>query len=104
VALEEPSLGELIRTQSAKIETLTVHIDSLRVQLTGYVTQEQRSADREVADLRRQAILARIDLLEKSRAEAVAERKADRRLLWSAVLGPVIVGLVLWFLIGGGAK
>lgn len=104
MALDEPSLSELIRTQSGKIESLTGSINSLREQLTGYVTHEQRSADREVADLQRQALERRIVLLEQARTEAVAERKADRRLLWSAVLGPVIVGLVLWFLIGGGAK
>ena len=93
--LDEPSLGELIRTLSAKIDMLTARTDQFHAQLTGYVTQEQRQSDKELRDLQHHQLATRLDRSE-------ANRTADRRLLWSAVVGPVIVGLVLWFLIGGG--
>lgn len=95
--LEEPGIGELIRTLSQKLDFLSGQLTALQGQMSHYVTQEQRAADRALDDERRTVLSRRLTELE-------ADRKADRRLIWSGVAGPVIVGLVLWFLVGGGSK
>lgn len=95
--LEEPSVGELIRTLSFKMDAVANQLTALQAQMTQYVTQEQRTADQALEAERRSALLQRVSDLETDRA-------ANRRLAWSAVIGPVIVGVVLWLLIGGGSK
>lgn len=95
--LEEPGVGELIRTLSLKMDGVASQLASLQTQMTNFVTQEQRAADQALEGERRAALVRRVTELETSRA-------ADRRLIWSAVIGPVIVGVVLWLLIGGGSK
>lgn len=86
--MEEPTLYEMIRSLQADVRRLLAD-QAL------YVTQEQRASDKEVMDLKLAAV--------------AADQKEDRarldnmgRLLWSAVLGPVIVGIILYVLIGKG--
>lgn len=95
--LEEPSVGELIRTLSLKMDGVASQLAALQTQMTNFVTQEQRAADQALEAERRAALVQRISELE-------TDRTATRRLVWSSILGPVIVGVVLWLLVGGGIK
>lgn len=84
--MDEPTLAEMIRDVQADVTRILSQMDR-------YVTQEQRTSDKELADLK----LAKV-------AEAVAAEKARtdtlRTWVWSAVVTPVIVGLILYLLIG----
>lgn len=80
--MEEPTIPELIRDVQASL----VRIENT---LVTYVT-------REVHDLKHEALVKRVaDLEERDRSKG--------RLLWSALILPVTVGIVL-FLIQGVAK
>lgn len=97
MSLEEPSISELIRTLSAKMDGVAAQLGALQAQMGQYVTQEQRQADKDLADLQRQE-------LAKDVADLIEGRRTMLRSVWSAGALPVIVGLVLWFLSTGGGK
>ena len=80
--MDEPTIPELIRDVQASL----IRIESA---LVTYVTKE-------VHDLRHEALVQRVSDLEE-------RDKSKGRLLWSALVLPVTVGIVL-FLIQGVAK
>lgn len=86
--MDEPTLAEMIRSLQADVRKLLAD-QAL------YVTQEQRAADAKVFDLQLSAVA-------KDQAEDRARLDNMSRLVWSAVLGPVIVGIILYVLIGKG--
>lgn len=84
--MDEPTLAEMIRALQRDVSLLLVSQER-------YVTQEQRAADQKVYELQLTAV--------------ASDQKEDRarldnmsRWLWSAVVGPVIVGVILYFLLG----
>lgn len=86
--MDEPTYGEILRSVQADVRRLITD-QAL------YVTQEQRAADQKVFELQLAAV--------------ASDQKEDRarldnmsRLVWSAVLGPVIVGVFLYVLLGKG--
>ena len=86
--LDEPTVGELLRDIQAEVRAMAV-----RQEL--YVTQEQRISDQKVYDLKFAA-------LEKERAEDRARMTRLSQLVWSSIIGPVIVGVILYALLGKG--
>lgn len=78
--MDEPTLAELLRAVRADVQRL-VDTQSL------YVTKE-------ILDLK-------LDALTKDQAEDRARLDKMSNIVWSAVIGPVIVGVVLYFLLGG---
>lgn len=104
--LEEPSVSELIRTLSAKMDMVSGQLVALQSQLGQYVTQDQRQADQALSDLQRQELQKDVDEI-RTRIHAQEEQsRQSRRVVWSAGALPVIVGLVLWVLTttGGGVR
>lgn len=95
--LGEPTLDELVRAMSAKIDDLKVQVGSVQTILSNYVTQEQRAADKELADHKHRD-------LSKDVEEIKSKGDASKRLALSAFVAPVIVGLVMWLLMGSGGK
>jgi hypothetical protein len=85
--MEDPTLGEMIRGLRADVQRL---IDREAL----YVTQEQRATDKELSELKIHAV-ASDQKEDRARLDNMA------RLVWSAFIGPVIVGVVLYFLLGG---
>lgn len=86
--MDEPTLAEMIRALQRDVSQLLMNQER-------YVTQEQRAADQKVFELQLAAV--------------AGDQKEDRaridnmgRLVWSAVIGPVIVGVILYFLLGKG--
>ncbi|WP_148007149.1 hypothetical protein [Streptomyces sp. adm13(2018)] len=59
-----------------------------------YVTQDQRASDKENQDLKLAA-------LAKDQAEDRARLDSLTRNAWTALIAPLIVGVVLYFLLGG---
>lgn len=86
---DDPSVHELVRQMSMKIDNLS---DQVRA---------QRNADRELIDLKIAALDK--DITEDRGEIAALKARLDRmgNVVWTAVIGPVIVGLVLWLLTRG---
>lgn len=84
--MDEPTISEMLRDLQADVSRILSQMDR-------YVTQEQRASDKEVADLKLKTI---------NDALAANQVRTDRlkNWVWSAVVAPVIVGLILYALIG----
>lgn len=84
----------MIRALGAKMDGMTTSFDQLNRTLGGYVTQERYEAEKQLAEHKHAQL-----------ATAVAEGRARVaravNLALSAFVAPVIVGLVMWFLLGG---
>lgn len=87
--MEEPTIPEMLRDLQADVSRILANLDR-------YVTQEQRAADQKVLDLRLEAV-------NKQLADSKAKADAMKNLVWSAVVAPVIVGFILYWLIGKGS-
>ncbi len=85
--MEEPTVWEVLRAIQADVQRM-VRDQEL------YVTQEQRNSDKENMGLRLEAIV-------KDQAEDRARIDNLTRGAWTALIAPVIVGVVLYFLLGG---
>lgn len=86
---------------AAEIRHMRADVQRLIDQQVLYVTQEQRTADARIFELRLAAEATARGEVAKDLADATARMAAMSRWVWSAVIGPVIVGVVLYFLIGG---
>lgn len=85
--MDEPTIPEMLRDLQADVSRVLARLDQ-------FVTQEQRAADQKVLDLRMEAITMRL-------AEDKARVERMKNLVWTAIVSPVIVGLILYALIGG---
>lgn len=94
MALPEPTVAELIRQAMVKIDHVGSQVAAVQLLLANYVTQEQRQTDKDFEALRH-------DQLAKDVTEIKTKGETSKRLALSAFVAPVIVGLVMWFLIGG---
>lgn len=101
--LEEPSVSELIRTLSSKMDMVSSQLVGLQAQLGQYVTQEQRQADQALADLQRTEMQKDMDDLLRRLGAQEDQARQSRRVIWSSGALPVIVGLILWVIttVGG---
>lgn len=84
--MDEPTIPERLRDLQADVSRILANLDR-------YVTQEQRAADQEIAELKRAALTSEV-------ASQRARLDRIKNLVWSAVVAPVIVGLILYALIG----
>lgn len=96
--MDEPTIPERLRDLQADVSRILANLDR-------YVTQEQRASDKEVSDLKLAAVVkdhaAALEVVVKAQAEDRAKMANVSRWLWSAVVGPVIVGIILYVVIGG---
>lgn len=84
--MDEPTIGELLRDLQSDVSRILSQMDR-------YVTQEQRAADMKVAELELAAV-ARQVAAQQSRTEAM------KTWVWTAVVAPVIVGIILYVVLG----
>lgn len=77
--MDEPTLAEMIR--------------ALQSDVTRMVAVQERYVTKEILELK-------LDKLAENQAEDRARLDTLSRWVWSAVIGPVIVGLILYLLIG----
>ncbi len=92
--LEEPTVAELIRRLGDKVDSVGVNVARLEGTVSQYVTQEQRTADRELAAEQDRQRDARIAAQEQRSAAIV-------RWAWTSVIGPASVGVLIWLLSKG---
>lgn len=84
--MDEPTIPERLRDLQADVSRILANLDR-------YVTQEQRAADKELVELK-------IAALAKEAEREQARVATLKNLVWSAVVAPVIVGIILYLLIG----
>lgn len=84
--MDEPTIPERLRDLQADVSRILSQMDR-------FVTQEQRAADKELAEYK----------LAEVKGTVAAQQARTERLknwVWTAVVAPVIVGLILYLLIG----
>lgn len=77
--MDEPTLAEMIRAVQADVSRM--------------LAAQERYVTKEIMDLR-------LEKIAENQAEDRARLDNISRIVWSAFLGPVIVGLVLYFALG----
>lgn len=84
--MDEPTIPERLRDLQADVSRILGAMDR-------FVTQEQRAADKELAEYK---------LAETNKVIAAQQARTEhlRNWVWTAVVAPVIVGLILYLLIG----
>lgn len=85
--MDDPTVWERLREIQASL-------GRMEAAQTLYVTQEQRESDKTIMDLK-------ITALAKDQEEDRARIDRLTRGAWTVLIGPVIVGVVLYFLLGG---
>jgi hypothetical protein len=92
--LEDPTVAEMIRALGSKLDIVGTAVVRLETAVTTYVTQEQRAHDKEIA--------AEQDRARDSRIASLEEKDRARwRIAMSVVIGPIIVGVLVWLLTKG---
>ena len=89
-------MAELIRALGSKLDVVGTAVVRLETAVTTYVTQEQRAHDKEIAaeqDRQRDARIATLEEKDRSRTRTAI----------SVVIGPVLVGVLVWLLTKGMA-
>lgn len=94
--MEEPTTAEMVRTLMAQLSALAASTARIEGALSQYVTQEQRAADKELAAAREEQQTKEIARLD-ARATFIG------RAVWTSVLGPVIVAVMVWLITRGAA-
>lgn len=94
--MEEPTTAEMVRTLMAQLSALAASTARIEGALSQYVTQEQRAADKELAATREDQQTREIARLD-ARATFIG------RAVWTAVLCPLIVGVMVWLITRGAA-
>jgi ribosomal protein S19 len=84
--MDEPTIGELLRDLQSDVSRILSQMDR-------YVTQEQRAADLKVAELELAAVARQV-------AAQTARTEAMKTWVWTAVVAPVIVGIILYVVLG----
>lgn len=77
--MDEPTLAEMIR--------------AIQADVTRMLGAQERYVTKEIMELK-------LDAISKDQAEDRARLDTMSRWVWSAVVGPVIVGIILYLLIG----
>lgn len=92
--LEEPTVAEMIRALGSKLDAASQALARLEAVSAQYVTQEQRTAD--------QTLAAERERQQNEKLQALHERATFiTRTLWTAVLAPILVGVLLWLITRG---
>jgi hypothetical protein len=94
--MEEPTTAEMVRTLMAQLSALAASTARIEGALAQHVTQEQRTADKELASVRETQQNEKIAALD-ARATFIG------RAIWTVVLGPLFVGILVWLITRGGA-
>ena len=94
MALEDPSVAEMIRALGSKLDGATQALARLEATSVQYVTQEQRTADKALTDERERQ--------QNEKIQALSERATFiTRSLWTAFLAPILVAVLLWLITRG---
>lgn len=92
---DDLSLGEIGRRLEWIHNDLKDDINAIAGRLDGKVSTEVFKLEQASQDQRVDGIAARVSALEQAKAQESRQRATDRRLVMTALILPIVVGLVL---------
>ena len=99
---DEPTLGELGRRLDSGITDLRDDIRELAGRLDSKVDQTALGYQQQAQDERHTLLVARVQAIEDARVKEAAQRAADRRLILTALVVPVLLVLLQVYLASRG--
>lgn len=111
---DDPSLGELARRLEDRLAPVRDDIQQLTARLDRHVSMERYQLEKESRDKEIREVLERVRAIEEARREeerqkevdrraATAQRAADRRLILTGLIVPVLLVLLQVYLSTRGA-
>ncbi|MFD9792085.1 hypothetical protein ACFWXK_14165 [Streptomyces sp. NPDC059070] len=92
---QDPTPWELLRAMTQLRDDLRADLATFTDRLTEMVTKIQYDADRRTDELRLKALEGELADLRRGREQERLERRANRRLAVTALIAPVVVGVLL---------
>ncbi|MFE6186492.1 hypothetical protein ACFQ6U_18915 [Streptomyces sp. NPDC056465] len=96
---QDPTPWELLRTMQQMRDDLRADFASFAARLAEMVTQGEYAADQRTTNVRLQAIEDDLAEVKRAQEREATETRTNRRLAISAIVAPVIVGLVTSWLL-----
>ncbi|MFE4867743.1 hypothetical protein [Streptomyces sp. NPDC056682] len=100
---DDPTLGELARRLEDRLGDARDDIRILGERIDSRVSMERYQIERAQRDETYRALLERVKGIEEARKEQEKQRAADRRLIFSALVVPVLLVLLQVYLSTRGA-
>ncbi|MEV5138416.1 hypothetical protein AB0K71_05660 [Streptomyces syringium] len=100
---DEPTLGELARRLEDRLGDVRDDIQQLGVRLDSRVSMERYQIEQSTRDRDLQALAERIKAVEDSRQAQERQRAADRRLILTGLVVPVLLVILQVYLATRGA-
>lgn len=100
---DEPTLGEVVRRLEAIHADLKEDLREHGTRLDKKVSVERYEIERRGADEVHRQVIERIAAIEQERRKAEDQRRADRRLAFTALIAPVLILLLQAYLAARGA-
>lgn len=100
---DEPTLGEVVRRLEAIHADLKEDLREYGARLDKKVSVERYDIERRGADEVHRQVVERIAGIEQERRKAEDQRRADRRLAFTALIAPVLILLLQAYLASRGA-
>lgn len=100
---DEPTLGEVARRLEAIHADLKEDFRDLATRLDKKVSVERYEIERRTADDVHRQLIERIAAIEQDRRKAEDQRRADRRLVLTALVAPVLILVLQLYLTARGA-
>ncbi|MEV5944845.1 hypothetical protein [Streptomyces sp. NPDC051994] len=100
---DDPTLGELARRLEDRLGDVRDDIQQLGIRLDSRVSMERYQIEQQQRDDAHKLLLERVKGIEDARKEQEKQRAADRRLIFSALVVPVLLVLLQVYLSTRGA-
>jgi hypothetical protein len=100
---DDPTLGELARRLEDRFGDVRDDIQQLGIRLDSRVSMERYQIEQQQRDDAHKLLLERVKGIEDARKEQDKQRAADRRLIFSALVVPVLLVLLQVYLSTRGA-
>ncbi|MFE9372237.1 hypothetical protein ACFYM2_21055 [Streptomyces sp. NPDC006711] len=100
---DDPTLGELARRLEDRLGDVRDDIRQLGIRIDGRVSLERYQIEQAQRDDALKQLLERVKGIEDARKEQDKQRAADRRLIFSALIVPVLLVLLQVYLTTRGA-
>ncbi|MGQ4513713.1 hypothetical protein [Streptomyces sp. DW26H14] len=100
---EEPTLGELARRFEDRLADVRDDIKTLGERIDSRVSLERYQLEQQARDKDHKELVERVKALEEAARERERQRQADRRLIFSALIVPVLLVILTVYLQAKGA-
>lgn len=101
---DEPTLGEVKRRVEAGFADVKEDIQTLATRLDSRVSMERYQLEQQARDKEFKELVERVKALEEAAREKERQRQADRRLIFSALIVPVLLVFLTVYLQAKGAS